>query len=74
MDKAILCYVISYFCYCMKDAKESRETLRNMESMRPFCLKVAKIQEELDYEGKFLGFIWVVIPKIIVNMKFIFKK
>ena len=42
------------------------EILEKIRSWISYCLESRK---RLDKEGKFCGFIWFIIPKIIINIK-----
>ena len=37
--------------------------------LRQFCEKLDKMRDYYRYDGSYLGFVWFVIPKIIVNMQ-----
>ena len=59
--KAALAYLITY--YCKNNAKS-----RSRFQMRNKVLKDEIERLRNTYEGRFLGFVWLVIPKIIIKI------
>ena len=59
--KAVLAYLITY--YCKSIAKS-----RNKFQIRSKVLKDEIERLRNNYEGRFLGFVWLVIPKIIIKI------
>lgn len=65
--RAILFYLSSYIIKFNKD-----ESFLNDETFGPMRRMVLDIYRTLSYkeEGRFCGFTWFVIPKILINLKY----
>lgn len=66
-QKAALTYVVSYYCFCNRENPKIVENLP--ASIKGLCALIKKMQQHLKYQGHYLGFIWFIIPKIIINMQ-----
>jgi hypothetical protein len=38
-------------------------------NQKQLCKKILSVQGECKYNGLYLGFVWFIIPKIIINIK-----
>jgi hypothetical protein len=67
LQKAVLAYLISYLCYYT--STEGQTIIGRLPNhLKPLCAKITTVQNAQNYHGKYLGFIWIIIPKIIVSI------
>lgn len=64
--------MLFYVCsYIYKFANKLRFPVHaeKLENIRTWIKKYLESQGRIDKEGKFCGFVWFVIPKLIINIK-----